>query len=85
MFPKITFPTRFSDDGNSCSLTDNIFGKLSSNSKSAFAGILLSRISDHCSVFVSLNSGHETWKNKPSKYIRKRINDKEAYESFSLI
>ena len=82
MFPKITLPTRFSDNGNSCSLIDNIFCKLSSNSISAFAGILLTRISDHCPVFVSFNSAHETWKNKPSKYIRKRINNKGVHESF---
>ena len=82
MFPKIIFPTRFSDNGNSCSLIDNIFCKLSSNNISAFAGILLSRISDHCPVFVTFNSAHETWKKEPSKYIKKRINNKEEHESF---
>ena len=81
MFPKITFPTRFSDNGNTCSLIDNIFCKLSSNTISAFAGILLSRISDHCPVFISFNSTHESRKNKPTKYIRKRVNNREAYES----
>ena len=78
MFPKITF----SNNGNSCSLIDNIFCKLSSNSISASAGILLSRISDHCPVFVGFNSAPKTWKNKPSKYIRKRINNKGSYKSF---
>ena len=66
MFPKITFPTRLSENGNTCSLIDNIFCKLSSNTISSFAGILLSRISDHCSGFISFNSTHESRKNKPT-------------------
>ena len=61
--------------------TVHIFCKLSSNTISAFAGILLSRISDHCPVFKSFNSTHESRKNKPTKYIRKRVNNREAYES----
>ena len=81
MFPQITFPTQFSDNGNTCSLIDNIFSKLSSNTISAFAGILLSRISDHCLVFISFNSTQESRKNKPTRYIRKRVNNRETYES----
>ena len=81
MFPNITFPTRFSDNGNTCSLIDNIFCKLSSTTISTLAGILLSRISDHCPVFVSFSSTHESRKNKLTKCIGKRVNNREAYES----
>ena len=49
--------------------------------ESIIAGILLSRISDHCPVFISFNGTHESRKNKSTKYIKKRVNNREAYES----
>ena len=82
LFPKITFPTRLSDNGNSCSLLDNIFCKLSPTTISSFAGILLSRISDHCPVFVSLYCGYNSDKHKPTKYVKTHVKTKEAYDRF---
>ena len=59
--------------------TLSIPGRLG-NQDVVFTG-LLSRISDHCLVFISFNSTHESRKNKPTKYIRRRVNNRETYES----
>ena len=44
-YPKITLPTGFST--HSCSLIDNVFCKLSSNTINTTAGIIFTNISDH--------------------------------------
>ena len=53
--PKITLPTRFSD--NRASLIDNIFCRVSGDfSSNASTGVLTKKISDHQPYFISLNN-----------------------------
>ena len=53
LFPKITLPTRISDNG-SCTLIDNSFCKLMDKSSSSPGGILHTKLSDHFPYFMSL-------------------------------
>ena len=64
-FPKITLPTRFS--AHSCSLIDNFFCKLTSNTLYTSAGILLSDMSDHLPYFICLDSNNKTTPCHPNK------------------
>ena len=52
-YPKITLPTRFSQ--NSCSLIDQLYIKISSSTRVTTAGIIMSNISDHQPYFIVLD------------------------------
>jgi len=71
LFPKITLPTRFSD--SECTLIDNIFCKLSTNTLKATSGILTGRISDHLAYFTSFKD--ILIKASPPKYVEVRVRD----------
>ena len=64
-YPKITLPTRFSDQ--SASLIDNFFCKLTPTTYKTSSGILVNRISDHLPYFICLE--HYTKKQKVSQLI----------------
>jgi hypothetical protein len=70
-FPKITLPTRFTS--HSCTLIDNIFCKLSSNTIDTYSGIILSSISDHLPYFTCLKTQHGHC-NRPPSMVRCRRN-----------
>ena len=53
--PKVTFPTRYNLNGNSCSLLDNFFVNISEHTLKAKPGILLNQISDHLLCFISID------------------------------
>ena len=53
--PRITFPSRFNLNGNSCTLIDNIFVNMCEQSLKAKAGILIHKISDHLLTFININ------------------------------
>ena len=52
IYPKITYPTRFSD--HKATLIDNIFSKLSQLSIRSTAGMSLKQFSDHQPCFISI-------------------------------
>ena len=82
LFPKITFPTRLSN--NSCSLIDNIFCTISQNTMTSPAGIIHSRISDHFPCFLSLQVDKGKCNGKPKRYVKKKINSNEACQALLL-
>ena len=57
-FPKITFPTRFSDQNGT--LIDNALYKLSKHFFNATAGILIAKLSDHLPYFVCMENKLKT-------------------------
>ena len=66
LYPKITLPTRFSDQ--SASLIDNFFQcKLTPTTYKTSSGILVNRISDHLPYFICLE--HSTKKQKVAQLI----------------
>ena len=78
-FPKITLPTRFST--HSCSLLDNVFCKLSSNTLSTSAGIIHTRISDHFPYFVCIENIASLKKCK-TKFVPKKYDIESAKQAF---
>jgi len=77
--PKITFPSRYNPNMNSCSLLDNFFVNMCDQTLRSKAGILLHKISDHLVTFINLEISFE--RNKP-KHILIKKSDTENYESF---
>ena len=78
-FPKITLPTRFSM--HSCSLLDNVFCKLSSNTISASSGIIYTGISDHLPYFVCIKKMCYT-KSGKTKLVPKKYNCGKKRQAF---
>ena len=70
-YPKITLPTRFSDQ--SASLIDNFFCKLTPTTYKTSSGILVNRISDHLPYFICLE--YSTKKQKMSQLIEIKNNN----------
>jgi hypothetical protein len=77
-FPKITLPTRIAH--RSCTLIDNIFCKLSSNSLHILPGIIFSNLSDHFPCFISMQTRFPRGPCRHS-YIKRPINTPEAYNN----
>ena len=77
-YPKITLPTRFSDQ--SASLIDNFFCKLTPTTYKTSSGILLNRISDHLPYFICLE--HSTKKQKVDKLIEIKNNNIMSMNKF---
>ena len=71
LLPKITFPTHFLD--NTCTLIDNIFTKYSPASQSIQSGILISNISDHFPIFISIDL--DITKLRQPKFITTKISN----------
>ncbi len=65
-YPKITFPTRFSNKHGT--LIDNFFCKLSESTMDTTSGILLRKFYDHQPYFTVLNDF--TLKEPPLTYIK---------------
>lgn len=76
-FPKITRPTRLSD--NTSTLIDNIFSN--SSNKSHVSGILTNPVSDHLMTFCILK-GNETHTIKRTKYVDVESVSDKAIENF---
>ena len=79
LFPKITMPTRFAT--HTASLLDNFYCKFSDHSLNAFAGIMMSGLSDHLPYFVCLSNFKKQNINK-TKFVKCKINKPEAIEAF---
>ena len=77
LIPKITLPTRMAE--NSCSLIDDIFCTISPNNISSQAGIIYSKISDHHPYFLSICPNSKEPPNNKRKYVKQRLNTREAY------
>ena len=78
IFPKITFPTRFSKKRGT--LIDQIFCRTRNRESHSSSGIILSALSDHLPCFSCLDILTSS-KQKP-KYIKKYNNSTEAINSF---
>ena len=78
-FPKITLPTRFSR--MNASLIDNIYCRISNNTLSSSAGILLKQFSDHQPCFLFVDS--ITTEIATPKTVRIQTNSAEALAKLS--
>ena len=74
----MTYQTHFLE--NTCTLIDNIFTKLSPCSQSSTAGILFTKISDHCATFLSTHCKID----KPHRpnFITTRIYNQKTSKNF---
>ena len=79
--PRITLPTRFGE-GNSNTLIDNIFVKLSDRLSETTAGILLHHISDHQPYFICLDKFSTEEYNK-DRYVSIRKISQQSMNNFT--
>jgi len=77
--PKITFPSRYNPNNNSCSLIDNFYVNMQEKTLKAKAGILVHKISDHLLSFINLDVSCD--KRIPKHVFIKKSSD-ECYEKF---
>jgi len=77
-YPKITLPTRFSNDHGT--LIDNFFCKLTEKSLNTTSGILTKRFSDHQPYFTFLNV--VLHKDPPPKFIKTNTQTLESIKKF---
>lgn len=78
-YPKITLPTRFSN--NHGTLIDNILCKLSETTLDTTSGVLIDKISDHQPYFTVLNN--ITMKDTPPLYVKVCVNDDTSINNFN--
>ena len=79
LFPKITLPTRIS--GNSCTLIDNLYCKLSSQTLNSHAGIIVTNLSDHYPCYVSFTTETNINSKTRPQYVKQRVNSESAKEN----
>ena len=77
-FPKITFPTRFSEQNGT--LIDNALYKLSKHFFNATAGILIAKLSDHLPYFVCIENKLKI--QTVPKYIYIKDNNEATVQNF---
>ena len=77
-FPKITLPTRFLN--NNCTLKDNFFCKVSTNTLNSSSGIMLKQFSDHQPYFLCLNIKQHISSNP--KFVKVCTQSEESLKNF---
>lgn len=84
LVPKITHPTRYSDQHGTGHLIDNAFVKTSLNLNLQTSAILTRKLSDHLGYLISLNDKDLLLEPKKQKYIKiNSIQTPEKLESFN--
>ena len=78
-YPKITLPTRFSRD--SCTLIDQLFCKLSTETITSTAGILISSISDHLPYCITINNMQSKIRMTPN-LVQIRVNNESSIKQY---
>ncbi len=74
-YPKITLPTRLGK--HSSTIIDNFFCKLSANSITTVAGIIVTALSDHFPYFLCMDKSIKS-KTKPAAIVKQKINTPSA-------
>ena len=78
-YPKITLPTRFNRTSGA-TLIDNIYCKLSSQTLTTSAGIILDEISDHYPYFLGIDNLNIK-QTKPPRLVKQKVNNIRAMEN----
>lgn len=84
LLPKITHPTRYSDQHGTDHLIDNAFVKTSLKNNQIFSAILTRKISDHLGYLINLNDPHPVLQNPPHpRYIQLNSQTPDKVQKFT--
>ena len=78
-YPKITLPTRLNRTSGA-TLIDNIYCKLSSQTLTTSAGIILDELSDHYPYFLGIDNLNIK-QTKPPRRVKQKVNNTRAMEN----